>query len=222
MINFMKRVFVVICMVIMALAIMRAPACAQTQAFENKNISITSILAPQYLGWAVSVGSTTQNITWYYKVSAVVPEYGETVASAVTTAYSTYSPLSSTNSLRLMWAPVDAASSYYLYRSADNVTFYKLTTVTAPVLTFVDDGTLNLGAAYSAPSQITGNLSVSGDVVVGAVSYLGSATAIRGTITPRAAGGKILDATSNVVCESTGTSKYSWVLETSTVTICPH
>ena len=114
-----------------------SPICA-VERFEDNDVAITSKLSPQYLGWVVHSGSTTQTYPMYYKVSAVVPGVGETLASPVTTAYTTYTGLCSTNSLRMMWADVDGASSYKLYRSADNVSFYLIKSTI--LLTFVDEG----------------------------------------------------------------------------------
>lgn len=163
--GFMNK-FAILMLVLTALVAFSPRVFAQTEIFEDKNISITSKLPPQWLGWRLHVGSTTQNVPFYYKVSAVVPGIGETVASPVTTAYATYSPLSSTNSLRLMWAPVQTATQYKLYKSVDNSTFNLLTTVSDPVLTYVDEGA-DVGAAYSAPTPKGGNLTVENDVIVG-------------------------------------------------------
>ncbi len=165
----MKKIIqgmMLVMVVLMAILFFQGPAAA-LELFENKNVSITSSYPPQYLGWKVVLGSTTQNVAQYYKVAAVVPGFGETVASGVTTAYSTYAPLSSTNTLRLMWAPVDMATSYKLYKSANNSTFYLLATILAPTLTYIDDGSITLATAYSAPSPKTGNLYVENDVTVG-------------------------------------------------------
>ncbi len=141
------------------------PAFAQVlERFEDKNIKITSKLYPTYLGWNVHVGSTTQTVPFYYKITATVSGIGETKASPVTTAYTTYSPTSSTNSVRLKWSQVSGATSYTLYKSVDNSSFYFLTNTT--LLTFIDDGDA-VGAAYSAASPRGGDLDVEDDVTIG-------------------------------------------------------
>lgn len=156
--NIIKQVMgFLMVMLILAAAIMPAQAA---QWFENQDVNIVSKLGPQYLGWKVSVGSTTQTVPFYYKVSANVRGVGETAASPVTTAYATYSPLSSTNSIRLMWAAVDDATEYYLYKSSSSAStyFYLLATV-VNALTYVDSGGA-VTTAYSAPSPAGGNLTV--------------------------------------------------------------
>ena len=222
--NIFKRFPMVLLMaLLMALFVFPSIARAQNQVFENKNVSITSVFPPQYLGWAVVLGSTTQTVPWYYKVSAVVPGITETAASAVTTAYSQQAPLSSTNTLRLMWAPVNGATSYKLYKSVDNSSFYLLASVDYPLLTYVDDGSVTLATAYATPSQITGNLAVENNITISnGVIYLARTASIRGTIVPTQSGGQIYDSTSNLICVSTSTNKYSWVEAVSTSTACPH
>ena len=139
------------------------PAFAQIRRFEDQSLEITSKLPPQYLGWKVEEGSTTQTVPMYYKVTAYIPGIGETKTSPVATAYSTYAGLCSTNSLRLMWAETVGATYYKLYRSADNTSFYYITSPTA--LTYVDEGIAN-GAAFSAASPRGGNLTVENSLTV--------------------------------------------------------
>lgn len=218
-------------------------AQAYTERYEDVDISITSKLPPQWLGWVVHTGSTTQTVPWYYKISAVVPGIGETVAGPVTTAYSTYSPLSSTNSIRMMWAEVATATSYKLYKSADNSTFNLLATLTAPTLTYVDEGAA-VGAAYSAPTPRGGNLTVENDVTVGddlivtddvtvagILSVSGGITgalktvnlAAMNALAPGAAGELIYvsdGASATKVCVSSGTAAGAYTLITSTSTHC--
>ena len=205
--------------IVFGLMFMQTPAKA-FGPFENRNISITSILPPQYLGSAVEVGSTTQNVSTYYKISAVIPGFGETQASGVATAYSTYSPLSSTNSLRIMWSPVDNASAYKLYKSVDNTTFYFLNQISFPLLTFVDDGTLSLSTAYSAPSPMTGNLTVERSFIPGVMTL-----AQMNAYAPTGRGGtgsgevfEISDATNCQLAISTGTGKGAFTIISSTST----
>lgn len=201
---------------------------AQTEVFEDKNISITSKLPPQWLGYRVHVGSDAATVPFYYKVSAVVPGIGETKASPVTTAYAGYGPISSTMALRIMWAPVPQAAQYKLYKSADNSTFYLQATVNDPVLTYVDEGAA-AGAAYSAPTPKGGNLTVENDLAVGddvtvagdltvtgGISFAGAATAAikfysRTTaqlmaITPAVVGQAYYDSDRKSLVVSTGTS----------------
>jgi len=160
----MKKIFTRVVklffMVLMA-ALIFTPAVLAVQRFENEDIAVTAKLPPQYLGWKVVEGDTTETVPFYYKVSAYVTGIGETQASDVTTAYATYSPTSSTNSLRLMWASVNGATEYYLYKSIDNSSFYLLATVSA--LTYVDAGAA-LGAAYAGPTLRGGNITIDMDL----------------------------------------------------------
>jgi hypothetical protein len=165
--NLIDKLQLMVLALFIVLAVIPFTANALTiERLEDTDISITSKLPPQWLGWKVHVGSTTQNDAVYYKIAAVVTGLGETVASPVTTAYTTYSPVSSTNSLRLMWAPVQGATSYKLYKSVDNTTFNLLASVAAPILTYVDEGAA-VGAAYSAPTPPGGNLIVENDATIG-------------------------------------------------------
>jgi hypothetical protein len=208
---------------------------ARAERMEDDNLYITSKLPPQYLGWKVHVGSTTQTVPVYYKVSAVLSGIGETVAGPVTTAYTTYAPVSSTNSVRLMWAPVQVASSYKLYKSVDNTTFNLLATLTAPTLTYVDEGDA-VGAAYSAPSPRGGNLIVENDIsaggdltVTGNVSVTGTVSFVPETFTlaqmnvaTRTAGSQVYvsdGVSATKMCVSTATAG-GFVLITSTSTHC--
>jgi len=205
------------------------------QRFEDEDVSIVHKLPPQYVGWSLVAGSTTQTVPFYYKATAVVPGIGETLASAVVTAYATYSPLSSTNSVRIMWAPVQGASSYKLYKSVDNVSFYLADS--SALLTYVDEGDA-LGAAYSAATPRGGNLTVENALTVsGAASITGALTVSGGisskleTLTlaqmnldvPAAAGIPIYasDSTSvTKVCVSSGTTAGAYTLITATATHC--
>lgn len=164
--NWISKLQLMVLALLLALVVMPFTANALTiERYENTDISVTSKLPPQWLGWKVHVGSTTQNIAVYYKIAAVVTGMGETVAGPVTTAYTTYAPVSSTNSLRMMWAPVQGATSYKLYKSVDNSTFNLLATIAAPVLTYVDDGAA-VGAAFTA--EVTAaDLAATDDVTVG-------------------------------------------------------
>ena len=163
-------------------AAMFAPAANALQRFEDENVSITTKLPPQYTGWAVVVGDTiTQNVSWYYKVSAVLPGITETVTGSTAHAYSKYGPLSSTNSIRAIWAAVPGATSYKLYKSVDNTSFYLLYSGTA--LTYVDEGA-SLGAAYSAPSPRGGNLTVENDVAIGDDLTVAGDLTVSGTLSP--------------------------------------
>lgn len=159
--------------VIMAMLIFQ-PAVFAIQRFENEDVQIVSKLSPQYLGWIVVAGSTTQTVPFYYKVSANVPGVGETAASPVTTAYATYSPLSSTNSIRLMWGSVNPVTEYYLYKSSSSssANFYLLATVVG-ALTYVDSGGA-VGAAYSAPSPAGGNLTVENTITTKNLTVTGT------------------------------------------------
>lgn len=211
------------------------PSAFALQRFEDDSVAITTKLPPQYLGWKVEAGSTTQNVPWYYKISAVVPQIGETVTGSVTTAMVTYAgALTSTQSVRLMWAPVDGATSYKLYRSADNSAFYLIETINAPTLTFVDAGEAN-GAAYSAPTPRGGNLSVEKDLSVGGnlsltgnMVYTGYGAMTPKTkaqieaITPSQAGQfyACSDCIDAAVCISTGTGVSAWVQISSKTVAC--
>ena len=154
---------------------------ASAERMEDDNLYITSKLPPQWLGWKVHVGSTTQTVPVYYKVSAVLTGIGETVAGPVTAAYTTYAPVSSTNSVRLMWAPVQVATSYKLYKSVDNSTFNLLATLTAPTLTYIDEGAA-VGAAYSAPSPRGGNLVVENNITAGGDLTVGDDLTVVGDV----------------------------------------
>lgn len=211
------------------------PSAFALQRFEDDNVAITTKLPPQYLGWKVEQGSTTQTVPWYYKISAVVPQIGETVTGSVTTAMVTYAgALTSTQSVRLMWAPVDGATSYKLYRSANNSAFYLIETINSPTLTFVDAGEAN-GAAYSAATPRGGSLSVEKDLAVGGnmsltgnLVYAGYGALTSKTkaqieaITPSQGGqyymcSNCIDA---AVCISTGTGVSSWVQISSITAAC--
>lgn len=162
-------------MVLVALFLVAAIMPAQAaQWFENQDVNIVSKLGPQYLGWKVHAGSTTQTVPFYYKVSANVRGVGETSASPVTTAYATYGPLSSTNSIRLMWAAVEDASEYYLYKSSSSSStyFYLLATI-VNALTTIDTGGA-VGAAYSAPSPAGGNLIVENTITTKNLTVTGT------------------------------------------------
>lgn len=235
--NLIKQTMVVFFIALMAVTAYAPNAKAYTELHEDVDISITSKLPPQWLGWTVHTGSTTQTVPWYYKVSAVVPGIGETVASPVTTAYSTYSPLSSTNSIRTMWADVPTATSYKLYKSANNSTFNLIATLAYNVLTYVDEGAA-VGAAYSAPTPRGGNLTVENDLTVGddvtvsgTLTVAGGITGALKTVTlaamnslaPTAAGELLYvsDAVSATkVCVSSGTAAGAYTLITSTSTHC--
>jgi len=169
---------------LMAMAFFSQGAFA-LQRFEDENVSIITKLCPQYLGWKLEVGSTTQTVPWYYKISAIVTGIGETSVSPVTTAYSTYGPLSSTNSVRIMWAPVNGATSYQLYKSVDNSSFYLLTNSAA--LTYVDYGA-TLGAAFSAASPRGGNLTVENNIAVGGDVTIAGDLTVSGTLSPYTTG----------------------------------
>lgn len=186
--NWISKLQLMVLALLLALVVMPFTANALTiERYENTDISVTSKLPPQWLGWKVHVGSTTQNIAVYYKIAAVVTGMGETVAGPVTTAYTTYAPVSSTNSLRMMWAPVQGATSYKLYKSVDNSTFNLLATITAPTLTYVDDGDA-VGAAYSAPSPPGGNLTVENDISVGGDVTIAGDLTVSGTLNPYSTG----------------------------------
>lgn len=147
------------------LVVFGAPVMAEN--FEDQNLKVTTKLPPQWLGWVIETSSANpqnQTVPVYYKITAVVPGIGETVASAVTTGYSATGPLVSTNSLRIMWAPVNGATSYKLYKSVDNSSFYLH--YSGALLTFVDEGASN-GAAFSAATPRGGNLTVENDASVG-------------------------------------------------------
>lgn len=198
--------FVMLALILMALVIFAQPALAQTEIFEDTNISIKSKLPPQWLGYKVHVGSDSATVPTYYKVSAVVPGIGETAASAVTTAYSGYGPISSTMALRLMWAPVQSATQYKLYKSVDNTSFYLLSTTEHPTVTTLDEGA-SVGAAYSAPSPRGGNLTVENDVTVyGGIVPAAYTKAQLILKTPASVGRLFYDSTTKVFVVSTGTA----------------
>ena len=222
MFNKMAQFLIVLFVLVISTLAINASALTTTR-FENENLEITTKLPPQYLGWQVEQGSTTQTIPMYYKISAYVPGIGETVAGPVTTAYSTYSGLVSTNSLRLMWAPVNGATYYKLYRSSANTTFYLITSPTG--LTYVDEGAAN-GAAYSAPSPAGGNLYVEGTLTVaGGISgkLKTNTLAVMNASIPLAAGELIYvsdGVSATKVCVSSGATVGGYTLATATATHC--
>lgn len=205
-----KIVMFVIALFVLA-AVCYTPAFAQIQRIEDQSLEITTKLPPQYLGWKVEQGSTTQTVPMYYKVSAYVPGIGEIKTSPVTTAYSTYAGLCSTNSLRLMWAEVNGATYYKLYRSADNSSFYLIASPT--VLTYVDEGVAN-GAAFSAASPRGGNLTVENKLTVSGQLLMGNASSTAlATLAPgQAKGAMLINSTTGNLVMSTGTAAGAWVL----------
>jgi hypothetical protein len=175
----MNQMLVMALVMIAMMTVLTPAVFAYTERFEDKDVAITSKLPPQYIDYQVAEGSSGKNVPMYYKVAAFVPGLGETSASRVLTAYSAYAGLTSTNSLRILWAPISSASYYKLYRSADNSSFYLIASVSGT--TYLDEGTAN-GAAYSAPSPRGGNLTVEDDVTVGDDISVGGDITVTGTI----------------------------------------
>jgi hypothetical protein len=132
------------------------PAAFSLQRFEDDNLSVVTKLPPQYLGYKIVAGTTTAGTEYkYYKITAVVTGLGETRASPVLTVPLYDAGMTSTNSIRIMWAPVNGATSYNLYKSVDATSFYLLTN--SVLLTYVDEGE-TLGSAFSAASPRGGNI----------------------------------------------------------------
>lgn len=186
---------------------------ASAERFEDQNLSVTSKLPPQYLGWTIEASSANpqnQTVATYYKVSAVVTGVGETAASPVTTGYSATGPLVSSNSLRVMWAPVNGAATYKLYKSVDNSAFYLMNN--ANVLTYVDEGA-TVGAAYAAPTQRGGSLTVEKDVTLGGQLMIGNYTSaeIKLLVPKQAKGSVVLNSTTGMFCISSAAILGSWV-----------
>lgn len=195
-------------------AVMLLAAFAQPSSalqLEDENLSVVYKLPPQYLGWKLAVGSTTQTVPFYYKVTAVVPGVSETLPSPVTTAYATYSPLSSTNSIRMLWAPVSGATQYKLYKSVDNSSFYLAAATT--LITYLDEGAA-VGAAFSQASPRGGNMTVENALIFGGAGKMTPKTKTQiEAITPSQAGEfyACSDCSSAPVCISTGTGISAWV-----------
>ena len=161
---FMKSLAVAI-LVLAVLPMFATPAAAEK--FADQDLSVTAKLPPQWLGAVIyksSANPQMQTVPVYYKVSATVPGIGETKASPVTTAYTATGPLVSSNSLRIMWAPVDGAESYTLYKSVDDTSYYLMTNTT--LLTYIDIGA-TVGAAFSEGDPRGGNLVVENDADIG-------------------------------------------------------
>jgi hypothetical protein len=149
--SFMGIVFILFLAIFMF-----GPSAFALQKVEDDDLKVTTKLSPQYLGYKINTGTTTAGTAYkYYKVSAIVSGIGETAASTVLTVPLYDGGMTSTNSIRLMWAPVTGATSYNLYKSVDNMSFYLLTNTT--LLTYIDIGAA-LGGAYSAPSPRGGNV----------------------------------------------------------------
>lgn len=99
-----------------------------------------------------AVGTLTPAATYYYKVTALTDDYGETLPCA---AVSKVCPAS--GSLTLTWAAIDEADGYRIYQSTTGAagTYYKLDDVTSGV-TYTDDGSDTADATVTPPS--TSNL----------------------------------------------------------------
>jgi len=181
---FMKSLAVAI-LVLAVLPMFATPAAAEK--FADQDLSVTAKLPPQWLGAVIyksSANPQMQTVPVYYKVSATVPGIGETKASPVTTAYTATGPLVSSNSLRIMWAPVDGAESYTLYKSVDDTSYYLMTNTT--LLTYIDIGA-TVGAAFSEGDPRGGNLVVENDADIGGDVTVVNLT-VSGTLSPYSTG----------------------------------
>lgn len=88
-----------------------------------------------------------------------------------------------------------------------------------------------LGVAWAASTTYT-NLTITDNTTLGnavgdtitlnGVTLLQSNAAPRTNVTPTRSGAVIWDSVSGVVCVSTGTTRFTWALLTSTSTVCPH
>ena len=90
-------------------------------------------------------GTLVAGTTYYYKVTSVSDDYGETVpSSAVSRA------VPAAGELALSWSAIDGADSYNIYQSTDGTTYYYLSNTTG--LTYGDDGTDTV-TATTAPTK---------------------------------------------------------------------
>jgi hypothetical protein len=142
--------------------------------------ALKSVERARILGYATrpnlslpTVAAVTKGLpkgAWYYRVSAVVPNDGESLPSREVVA------LNAGGAITLKWLPVTGATSYMIYRSlaADgrpNSTRLIQANVTGT--SFTDDGQ---GALAPAPGFLAGKLATGGSLAVGNWTYRVSAT----------------------------------------------
>jgi len=147
------------------------PSIAQEiRRMEATNLHITSKLPPQFLNYRLYAG-TAGTSTAYYKVSAIVTGYGETVPGSVLTVATLNAVLSSTNSIQLVWASVPGATSYNLYKSTNGTDYFLLTNTASR--NAIDYGQA-VGAAFTAADKPGGNLVVENAITVKNLTVTGT------------------------------------------------
>jgi len=162
----MKKTYGILIMATMMLFGLFMPGLLSAEKFIGEDIKIVSAQPPQYIGYRLT--GTTGATSVYYKVNAVVTGVGATRASNVLTVDDANATISATNSVQIIWSRVIDATSYNVYKSTSSTStyFYLLGNVAQGTYVLNDIGQ-TIGAAYSAPTVVGGNLTTEGDVTVG-------------------------------------------------------
>jgi len=191
----MKKTYGILIMATMMLFGLFMPGLLSAEKFIGEDIKIVSAQPPQYIGYRLT--GTTGATSVYYKVNAVVTGVGATRASNVLTVDDANATISATNSVQIIWSRVIDATSYNVYKSTSSTStyFYLLGNVAQGTYVLNDIGQ-TIGAAYSAPTVVGGNLITEGDVTVGddlsvAGDVAGTTGSFSGMITVTAATVKV-------------------------------
>ena len=114
--------------------------------------TITETTSAATLTTVSSGGSLSDNTTYFYRISAVTLN-GETGASPE--AFIKTGAGGGSNEVTVTWASVPGALYYNVYRGTSSGSEQFLVSVTAPTLSFTDQGTKPIKAGVFAPSWLT-------------------------------------------------------------------
>lgn len=128
-------------------------------------MTITTLSAPTISGITTGSG-TLAAATYYYKVTAINVN-GETTGSAEVSHI-----LAAPGGNQVTWGAISGATGYNIYRSTVTNTEHFLTSVGAPTVTFLDDGSLST-TSVTVPSTNTTN--VDGTKLIDVVRFKGRA-----------------------------------------------
>ncbi len=114
------------------------------------NLSLGTMASPTISSVVAGGAGSLATNTYYYKISAIAPDGGETLPSAESSVAVT----GPTGSVTITYGPVQGASSYRVYRGTssggENV-YYTTTAISGPYI-FVDTGAANTGGSPTATS----------------------------------------------------------------------
>ena len=127
---------------------------------------ITAPTAP-----TVTPTGTDNGVTYTYKITALVPGFGETTASSTTSTVHGPTTLSSTNYITVSWSAVTGATSYNIYRTAGGIT-------QGLINYFGNNGVTIPGSSVITTSLVDTGLSAAGSSPVSNTAYTALSTSI--------------------------------------------